>query len=388
MSLIQTMINAEWLIEPDYLKKLCDIVSRDSAVETYAGVPLENTYRVEKRGDIAVIPVNGVIFRYANHFTQICGATSIEILAKDIQAAIDNPKVKGILLNIDSPGGQASGVGELSEIIYKARSIKPVKAYVGNLAASAAYFIAAACDEIIVDDMASLGSIGVVSMVSKRQDNETLEIVSTQSPNKRPDYGTEEGLKQIQARADALADVLITKVGKYRALSSGGVIEAGNRGGIRIGIDAVNNKLCDRLGSFEGVLKEMNEPKLQMAEIAAAKDMSNCQDTELRQEAVETKLAQQMAENQPDEKAKAVEQERMRVAEIMSLSVPGAEAVINEAITKGVSKGEAALKMVDFFKTREKSESLFVRPAGDEGEKENATERNVALIAAEINRNK
>lgn len=387
MSLIQTMINAEWLIEPDYLKKLCDIVSRDNAVETYAGVPLENTYRVEKRGDIAVIPVNGVIFRYANLFTQICGATSIEILAKDIQAAIDNPKVKGILLNIDSPGGQASGVGELSEIIYKARSIKPVKAYVGNLAASAAYFIAAACDEIIVDDMASLGSIGVVSMVSKRQDNETLEIVSSQSPNKRPDYGTEEGLKQIQARADALADVFITKVGKYRSLSSGGVIEAGNRGGIRIGRDAVNNKLCNRLGSFEGVLKEMNE-KLQMAEIAAAKDMSNCQDTELRQEAAETKPAQQMANNQPDEKAQGIEQERMRVAEIMSLSVPGAEAVINEAIAKGVSKGEAALKMVDFFKTKGKSESLFVRPAGDEGEKENATERNVALIAAEINRNK
>lgn len=74
------------------------------------------------------------------------------------------------------------------------------------------YWIASACDKILAADTAILGSIGVVSIFEKDDDGKTIEIVSSQSQNKRPDINTEEGKAKIQARVDELAEVLIAKV--------------------------------------------------------------------------------------------------------------------------------------------------------------------------------
>lgn len=79
------------------------------------------------------------LFRYANMFTEISGANSTQILATDIRQALDNPAVKAIVLNIDSPEGVAGGINELADMIYAGRSQKRIVAYVCGTCASAAY---------------------------------------------------------------------------------------------------------------------------------------------------------------------------------------------------------------------------------------------------------
>src|ERR1044072_2358791 len=180
-------------------RKAIDLDFNPEAVAAKIGRPLDNSRTVTVRDGVAVIPVSGPIFRYANLFTEICGATSIEVLATDFQQSLDDRSVKAIVREINSPGGEVDGTSELAQHIFAARGVKPVTAYVSNLGASAAYWLASACDEVVCNDTASLGSIGVVGTVCVHKDKHHIEFVSSQSPNKRRNLETESGRAQIQS---------------------------------------------------------------------------------------------------------------------------------------------------------------------------------------------
>ena len=201
-----------WLIQRESLETILAIAQRygdPEALQARQGRPLDNTRTVTMRDGVAVIPITGPIFRHANLFTEISGATSTDVLARDIQTALDNPSVRGIVLDIDSPGGEATGINELAELIHAGRKLKPIKAYGGGTVASAAYWLGAAADELIIDSTALLGSIGVVmsyldtSVRDAKADVQRIEIVSSQSPDKRVDPSTDEGRAKVQATVDA-----------------------------------------------------------------------------------------------------------------------------------------------------------------------------------------
>ena len=139
-----------WAIEPDMLDTIRAIALREGegveARQAREGRPLTNARTVTMRDGVAVVPITGPIFRYANLFTQISGATSLDVLAKDFASALGNPEVRAIVLEINSPGGQATGISEFAAQVRAAA--KPVVAYVDGMAASAAYWIAAAAPQI------------------------------------------------------------------------------------------------------------------------------------------------------------------------------------------------------------------------------------------------
>src|SRR5690606_22898690 len=117
-----------------------------------------------------------------------------------IQTALDDPKVKAIILNMDSPGGEANGINELGDMIFAARGKKPIKAYAGGTIASGAYWLGSAAAELVIDATALVGSIGVVVEVVTREAREgekRYTITSSNAPNKRPDLTTEEGRAEI-----------------------------------------------------------------------------------------------------------------------------------------------------------------------------------------------
>ena len=268
MLALNAVLSAQWAIDTPYLQTILEIAARENtltpeAVAAKLGRPLENTRTVSVRDGVAVIPVTGPIFPRANLFTQVSGGTSVDVMARDFHAALDDPAVCAILLEVDSPGGQATGVNELANMIHQARGGKPITAYVSGSAASGAYWIASAADTIVADATASLGSIGVVAGyrdTSARDEKlgvKSVEIVSSQSPNKRPDLSTDEGRKQIQDRVDAIAEVFVTAVARNRSVDPDTVLRNFGAGGILIGADAVNAGLADQLGNFEAVLAEL-----------------------------------------------------------------------------------------------------------------------------------
>lgn len=259
---VQAILSETWAITEPALQTMLDIANRETsldAVEAQRGVKLNHDRAMTIRDGVAVIPIHGPMFRYANLFTRISGATSVEEVALDLKDALNRTDVKAILLDIDSPGGDVNGVHELAEMIYGARGQKPIKAYTGYQCCSAAYWCASAADEVIADDTAVVGSIGVVAAVPKRSESTyTIEFVSSKSKNKRIDPTTESGRTQIQARVDALADVFIEAVARNRGITADLVVENYGAGGVAVGQQAVAAGLADRLGSFEQVLMELS----------------------------------------------------------------------------------------------------------------------------------
>lgn len=256
-----------WAITREAMDSIIEIAQRENespqAVAAKLGRPLENTYDVEVRDGIAILSVTGPMFRYANLFTMLSGATSYDLLARDFAKAVDDPNVDAVLLNIDSPGGEANGVSEFADMIYQARGRKPIVSYVGGNGASAAYWLASATDEIVIDDTAQLGSIGVVLGIQDTRERDAkagvrrMEIVSAVSPNKRVDPATDDGRAKLQARVDALADVFVAKVARNRGVDVDTVVKNFGQGDVFVGQAAVNAGLADRIGSYEGVLSEL-----------------------------------------------------------------------------------------------------------------------------------
>lgn len=251
-----------WAITSSALTTILDIAARQNAppeaVAAKLGRELQNSYRLEMRDGIAVLPVVGPLFRYANLFTQVSGASSYELLAKDFTQAVENPDVKAIILNIDSPGGEVNGCAEFADMIHEARGVKPIVAYASGDAASGAYWIAAAADEIVVSKTSALGSIGVVGVYRGNKDEDAVEVVSSQSPYKRIDPDTDDGRARLQKRIDAMADVFVEAVAKYRGVASSHVQNHYGSGDVFIGDAAVKQGLADRIGSFEKLLFELS----------------------------------------------------------------------------------------------------------------------------------
>ena len=266
-----------WAITPEMLQTLTEIASETrkspEAIAKEMGREMRNTNAVSIRDGIAVIKVSGPLFRYANLMTRVCGATSYELLSQDFNKALQSSDVKAILLDIDSPGGEVNGCSEIADMIFKSRGVKPVIAYASGSCCSGAYWIASACDKILAADTAVLGSIGVVSVFEKDDDDKTMEIVSSQSPNKRPDVNTEAGKAKIQARVDELAEVFIAKVARNRGITAVDVVKEFGAGDVSVGQYAVRNGLADGLSSFEDIISSFNQEKTIMNDITNAEDV-------------------------------------------------------------------------------------------------------------------
>jgi ClpP class serine protease len=257
---------AHWAIMPDALATIVSIAERTNlpleALEAQRGEKLKNAYAVTVRDGIATIPVAGPMFRYASFFTRISGATAYEDVARDFSAALDDPRIRGIVLSIDSPGGEVNGNAELSQMVYDARGKKPVVAYVSHLGASAAYWLASSADFVVISPTAILGSIGVAATVRKSNGKETtFDVVSTQSPKKRLDPATDDGLAAIQATLDALATVFVETVARNRGVTPEQVLADFGQGGVFVGQDAITAGLADAIGSYEGVIAQLRDGK-------------------------------------------------------------------------------------------------------------------------------
>jgi protease IV len=178
---VSAILRGAWLLDKAYAESLLPlVVSVFKGEGTFASLFIEGDQEESKmprqliganavyrigyytdmtglpEGSIAMIDINGPIMKYGG----ACSFGSID-KGQTIQRAANAPNIKGILLNIDSPGGQVAGTTDLADIV---KSIsKPVVAMINDgIAASAAMWIASAADEIYVTKKTDqVGSIGV-----------------------------------------------------------------------------------------------------------------------------------------------------------------------------------------------------------------------------------
>ena len=259
---LEVFQHSRWFIEPDALQLLMQSLKEDNAtksleenMKSFFKDPEDDVVlKCDIRNGVATVPLYGPIFPKSNIMTWLGYATALT----DLQAAFERLKaddsVTEIVLNCHSPGGVVFGVNAFAQ--YLKAYNKPVKTYVPGLCCSAAYWIASASDEIVVDSTAMVGSIGVVCDVMNPEHDPYIEITNRKSPNKRPNPATEEGKGTIQDELDALADVFIATVAENRGVSVSVVESDFGKGGVLIGEKAVNAKMVDKVATFEAFLAE------------------------------------------------------------------------------------------------------------------------------------
>lgn len=246
--------------DPNVAAEALATMGGEKALATRDGRMLDENTRIEMRDGVAVLKISGPLSREDDVWCWIFDGTSYERLARTFTAAVENPAVRAVLFDVDSPGGDVDSCNELCDIIYSARGKKPIVAYVGGMGCSGAYWLASACDEIVCSETAMLGSIGVLAVYTdwskfdEKQGIKEIPIIASQSPYKRSDPTTKDGKARIQARIDELASVFIAGVARNRKVSVETVMEKFGKGDVLVGANAVDAGLADRLGSFEKTL--------------------------------------------------------------------------------------------------------------------------------------
>lgn len=207
------------------------------------------------RDGVAVIRIRGVIQKTPPDWSTYSTGT-INTGNAILQAAAD-PKVKGILLSVDSPGGYADGILELGDAIYQARALKPVIAQVDGMAASAAYWAASQASTLYLGAMDMVGSIGVYSLVlddSKWAADMGYKVylVSSGGIKGAGEVGQEIG-KEYLAEAEKVVMTIngffLDAVARGRRMDRTQV-EKLNDGRIHIGAEAVKLGLADGVQNF------------------------------------------------------------------------------------------------------------------------------------------
>lgn len=117
--------------------------------------------KLGKKAKVAIVYVLGEIIDGSAQE----GQTGSETMVQTLRELGDNKEVKAIVLRISSPGGSASASDVIWSEIRRIKAFKPVIASMGDVAASGAYYIAAATDKIYARTNTITGSIGVFGIV-------------------------------------------------------------------------------------------------------------------------------------------------------------------------------------------------------------------------------
>lgn len=277
MTRILDILNSPWAILPDRLDQICDIYENHkrrekvdlAEIEAQLGRPLNNVRKnYEVVNGVAVVPIDGVVEKTMSGFQKVSGGVSTTYVQAQIQQALSDPAVNSIILQIDSPGGTVDGTRELANFIYASRGQKPITAYADGLMASAAYWIGAAADKIILaDDTTQVGSIGVVAThvdqsgynekngvkVTEVTAGKMKRVTSTHAPL------SDAGKSVIQETVDQIYNIFTADLAKFRNAPEGTFRNTEAR--VYMGGKAIEAGLADGVSSLSDLVASMSKPK-------------------------------------------------------------------------------------------------------------------------------
>ena len=282
--LLQAFYATAWAIEPSVYALMCEVLERWASgaklteaqiAEAINAGPLSPEAAAARRdaaaqasgGAVAVIPVYGVLTHRAYAASNVSRPlASTEALAAQIRAAVSNPDVGSVVLDIDSPGGSVFGVQELGDTIYSLRGSKPIIAVANAQANSGAYWIASQADEIVVTPSGAVGSVGVImqhtdtSAMQERMGVRKTVITAGKYKGEGQDGGplSEETQAYLQSLADTYYDAFVKAVAKGRGVQASQVRgEAFGEGRIKLARAAVDSGMADRIDTLENVINKL-----------------------------------------------------------------------------------------------------------------------------------
>lgn len=177
---------------------------------------------------VALIAVQGTLVQKLGTLRPWSGMTGYDGLREAILRAHADPKVKAIVLDVDSPGGEVAGCFDLVDTIYAQRGNKPMWSILTESAYSAGYAIASAADRVIVPRTGGVGSVGVIVMHvdwSKALTNAGMAVTFITYGERKADFHPEiplskEAYQAAQADINTMGELFVSTVARNRGLSA------------------------------------------------------------------------------------------------------------------------------------------------------------------------
>ncbi len=222
-------------------------------------------YRTTDKG-VAIIPVLGSLVNRGAWIGSRSGMTSYEGIKYQLATAAADRDVSSIILDIDSPGGEAVGAFEVADAVRAASKSKDLVAMVNGMAASAAYAIASGAPRIITTPSGVSGSIGVVLMhadyshaLYERGVKPTLIHAGARKVDGNPYEPLRDDVKaELKAEVDQFYDLFVGSVAQGRKGKMTDASIRATEARTYVGAAAVAAGLADDIGSFETVLADLS----------------------------------------------------------------------------------------------------------------------------------
>lgn len=197
--ILSRVLNRPLLVTPDYLEVALSGVSERLGLEQITDgdkvlqgdelKELAGTYHVDRpyeRGahyqldeGVAIIDVRGALVSRTNTLRPYSGTTGYDSIKNRLEYAVSDPDVSGILLDLDSSGGEVTGLFDLIEYMQSVKGKKPVHALISGRACSACFAIASQADHRMITQDSYAGSVGVVlahNSLEKHLDKEGIKV--------------------------------------------------------------------------------------------------------------------------------------------------------------------------------------------------------------------
>lgn len=277
---LRDLILGAWAIEPDMLRELQSIYATHlrgdkidiEAIEARLGRPLaheQQDYSLEP-GGVALLRLSGVMSPKANLFMRVSGGISTQLASQQLESAAADPRVRGIVVALDTPGGNVVGVPELGDTVHWAASQKPLVVHTDNQLCSAGYWVGSAANAIYISGpVVTVGSIGVV--VDREYDPQSRYRTESITAGKYKRLANAAEPLSAEARAVVQADVdyvytlFVDAVAANRGVTAEEVLEHMADGRVFRGQQAQDAGLVDGVSTLDDLLQAMATDPAQFA---------------------------------------------------------------------------------------------------------------------------
>ena len=213
-------------------------------------------FRIRRRSSVAIVEIHGVI---GNH-------VKIPEFSRLIDSVAGNQRLKALLLDIDSPGGSATGSEVLYRAIQRVAEEKPVYAYVRGMGASGGYYLACAASKVYALPTALVGSIGVIYLrpvLEQLLSKVGVDFSVYKSGEFKDMTGfwrspTDRESEKFQELINEIFDNFVAVVAEGRSLDEAKVREIAT-GEIMTAQKGIGQGLVDEIGDFKDALEAAAE---------------------------------------------------------------------------------------------------------------------------------
>jgi capsid assembly protease len=256
------------LVTPAYAEVISSVLAGRIGIQaSVAEDDMKVHYRSSRHASLTsagvyVLPIVGGLYHRSGNANAPSGAHTYVDVQNHLVTALNTPEVKGIMLDIDSPGGQGAGCFELGDIILSARKSKPIWAVANSLAASAAYAIGSAATKLYCTPSGEVGSVGVVYMhadMSKAMEAAGVAVTYIYAGKHKIDGNPYQPLPasvkaEIQSGIDEMYEGFVAHVAKARGLDEKAVRKTEAR--CFRAEEAKSLGLVDQIGAFDAALSD------------------------------------------------------------------------------------------------------------------------------------